>query len=201
MLGAHRSVVTRLARILLAITLCLIAAGCADDPSAAFFGAPPQARPTPAIDASANSDTSAGILASRLIHGGISRPDPRLTPGVIALTDLTAVCRSGKRIRGLFTPNGPLVSASDRSAVFSEYKISAANTRHYGLDFLIPLQLGGANTLKNIWPASTSHGVGFREKQVLNIRMHELVCRRDVPLDVAQKLIATDWVKLWLLYG
>jgi hypothetical protein len=94
-----------------------------------------------------------------------------------------------------------LVSPADQQAIFDEYHIPAANTKHYGLDFLVPLQLGGANARANMWPVSTSHGVGFHEKEVLNIRLHELVCRRDLQLDQAQKAVAADWVKLWLVYG
>lgn len=146
-------------------------------------------------------DSNAGLLASRLLRGAVARPDPKLTPGAVAVTDLTTVCRQSKRIHGLFNPLSPLVAQSDQQAVFAEYNISSANAKHYGLDFLVPLQLGGANTRANIWPASLSHGVGFHEKQVLNIRIHDLVCRRDVPLDQAQKEISIDWVKLWLLYG
>lgn len=182
--------------------IAMIAASCTDDPSAQYF--PPKSTApnrTPGIDATTSTDSNAGVLASRLLHGAVSRPDTKLTPGVVAVSDLTTVCRGSKRIRGLFTPSSPLVAKSDQQAVFAEYSISPGNTKHYGLDFLVPLQLGGANTRANIWPAALSHGIGFHEKQVLNIRIHELVCRRELPLDQAQRQISTDWVKLWLLYG
>jgi hypothetical protein len=120
---------------------------------------------------------------------------------VVATSDLTTVCRGPKRIRGLFTPTGPLISATDQQAVLAAYNIAPANAKHYAFDFLVPLQLGGANARANIWPASMSHGVGFHEKEVLNIRLHDLVCRRSIPLDVAQKEVAADWVKLWLNFG
>jgi hypothetical protein len=180
----------------------VIAASCTDDPSAQYFASKPSApNQSPGIDPTTSSNSNAGALASRLLHGAIARPDPKLTPGVVAVSDLTTVCHGSKRIRGLFTPSSPLVAQSDQQAVFAAYNIPAASTKHYGLDFLVPLQLGGANTVANIWPASVSHGIGFREKQVLNIRIHELVCRREIPLDQAQRQISTDWVKLWLLYG
>ena len=94
-----------------------------------------------------------------------------------------------------------MVSPADQQAIFDEYHIPAADTKHYGLDFLVPLQLGGSHDRANLWPASVSHGVGFKEKQVLNIRLHELACRRELDLAQAQKAVAADWVKLWLVYG
>jgi hypothetical protein len=45
------------------------------------------------------------------------------------------------------------------------------------------------------------HGVGFREKEILNIRLHVMVCQRAMPLDQAQRAVASDWVKLWLKVG
>jgi hypothetical protein len=184
------------------VAVAVFAAGCTDDPSAQYFATrPPSSPQAQQVNTNIAANVDAGLLATRLLHGGVSRPNPKLTPGVIAVKDLTTVCRGPKRIRGLFTPSDPLISLSTQRAVFAEYQITAANQKHYGLDFLVPLQLGGANTVANIWPASTSHGVGFHEKQVLNIRIHELVCERAMTLDEAQKSIATDWVKLWLNFG
>jgi hypothetical protein len=182
--------------------LSLVAASCTDDPSAQYFpSGPPSSNQSTAIGVGTTADLSAGILATRLLHGAVARPDLKVTPGAVAITDLTAVCHGSKRIPGQFTPLNPAISPSVRQAVFAEYNIPAANIKHYGLDFLVPLQLGGANVEANIWPASTSHGVGFHEKQVLNIRIHELVCQGAVPLAQAQKGIAIDWVKLWLDFG
>jgi hypothetical protein len=180
----------------------LIAASCTDDPSAKYFPSrAPAANQSAPIDSGTTVDLTAGLLAARLLHGAVARPDPKLTPGAVAITDLTTVCHSNKRIPGQFMALNPMISVSNRQAAFAEYNIASGNERHYGLDFLIPLQLGGANVRANIWPASASHGVGFHEKQVLNIRIHELVCEGAMPLAQAQKGIATDWVRLWLQFG
>jgi hypothetical protein len=186
---------------MLAIVL-LVGASCTDDPSAQYFPSrAPAINQSPAIDAGTTADLSAGLLATRLLHGAVARPDPKLTPGAVATTDLTTVCHGSKRIPYQFLPLNPMISPSARQAAFAEYNIAVANEKHYGLDFLIPPQLGGANARANIWPASASHGVGFHEKEVLNIRIHELVCQGAIPLAQAQKDIATDWVKLWLQFG
>jgi hypothetical protein len=188
--------------IVMLAAVSLLFMGCSDDPSAQYFPTrAPAPNQSPSVDSSTTTDLSAGLLASRLLHGAVARPNLKLTPGAVGVTDLSAVCHAGKRISNQFMPLNPMISPVNRQAVFAEYGIAAANIRHYGLDFLVPLQLGGANVRANIWPASTSHGVGFHEKEVLNIRIHELVCQGAMPLAVAQKQIITDWVKLWLDFG
>jgi len=134
-------------------------------------------------------------------HGPLARPDPNLTPGVIATSDVATVCSQSKHTRGLYGSNNVLISQEDQQAILSAYKVPAQQAKHYGFDFLIPLQLGGANARPNIWPVSRTHGVGFHEKYVLNIRMHVLVCHGDMPLDQAQRAMASDWIKLWMRYG
>ena len=89
---------------------------------------------------------------------------------------------------------------SQRLQVLSDYGIPADRYADYGLDYLVPLQLGGAAVIENIWPAAVS-GVGFHEKEQLNYRMRLLVCQGSMPLGDAQKEIATDWYSLWVKYA
>jgi hypothetical protein len=191
-------------RLTTAVLLGMVAAlgaGCAADPSAQYF---PTSQPvaTPVSGDVNFAGTPAGSGSTMVLpHGPLARPDPKLTPGVIASTDVAAVCRQSKRARGSYSQSNLLISAGDQQAVLDAYKIPAQQAKHYGFDFLIPLQLGGANARANIWPLLRNHGVGFREKYVLNIRMHVLVCHGDMGLDQAQKAIATDWIKLWMQYG
>jgi hypothetical protein len=109
--------------------------------------------------------------------------------------------RESKHTRGLYSQNNLLIPPADQQAVLAAYKIPAQQAKHYGFDFLIPLQLGGANARQNIWPMSRTRGVGFREKYVLNIRMHVLVCHGEIPLQQVQQAIASDWIKLWMQYA
>lgn len=198
----HRVLALRFALAVLAIALlAVVSSGCTDDPSAPYFLAGREAAPTPSIDSTSGSQSAPNVIDARFIHGGVDRPDPNLTPGLVASTDLVAICQMGKRIHGEFLLRDPLIAPSVQQEALAEYNIPAARAPHYGLDFLVPLQLGGANAIQNIWPVSTTHGVGFREKEILNIRLHVLVCERQMPLDQAQKAVATDWVKLWLKVG
>jgi hypothetical protein len=123
----------------------------------------------------------------------VARPNQRLTPGVVALRDLTTVCQQPKRTRA------PIPYAQQLS-VLSEYRITSWNASNYGLDFLVPVQLGGAAVMGNIWPAALS-GIGFHEKEQVNYRMRLLVCQGGMPLGEAQREIAADWYSLWVKYA
>jgi len=183
-------------------TLVFLSASCASDPSAGYFPTTQPVATHSPQSANGSAAKSFGSATTMLVpHGPLARPDPNLTPGAVATTDLATVCRQSKHTPGLYGPNNVLIAPGDQQAILSAYRISAQQAKHYGFDFLIPLQLGGANTRPNIWPVSRTHGVGFREKYVLNIRIHVLVCHGDMPLDQAQRAIATDWIKLWMRYG
>jgi hypothetical protein len=123
----------------------------------------------------------------------VARPNPRLTPGVVAVRDVAAVCQQPKRARAP-------VPFGQQQAILTAYGITAQDAKKYALDYLVPLQLGGATVNANLWPAAT-RGFGFHEKQQLNARLRILVCRGEVPLADAQRDIAADWYVEWLLYG
>jgi hypothetical protein len=132
--------------------------------------------------------------------GSVARPDPRLTPGAVALSDPTAVCRQSRHAPRISNTN-PLLSVAEQGAIYKSYRVAPNTIKRYSLDFLVPLQLGGAVTPANVWPISLTKGMGFAEKQRLNVRMHILVCHGEMPLADAQKLMADDWVALWVRYG
>jgi hypothetical protein len=188
------------AALALAAAATAVLVSCSPDPSAPYF---PSAAATP--------DSPAKVLAQASVPspsagvpiptGTIARPDPKLTPGATATTDVAAICHQSSHAKGIFSPRSRLVSAADQSAVFSAYHISPTQAKHYGLDFLIPLQLGGANSRANLWPMPLNRGLNFHQKQVLNIRVHVLVCHGEMRIDQAQRAFETDWVKLWSQYG
>lgn len=183
------------------IAVLTVAVACGGDPSAQYFQVQQSSSHGTSLDATNGDQVTGATVDPRLLHGPVDRPDPKLTPGAVAITDLTAVCRLPKRVHAAFTLRDPLISLAVQQAVFSEYSIPPAKAAHYGLDFLVPLQLGGANVRANIWPIADTHGVGFREKEILNIRLHVLVCERQMPLDQAQRAVVSDWVNLWLRFG
>ncbi len=67
----------------------------------------------------------------------------------------------------------------------------------YELDHLIPIELGGASTVANLWPQPWDGPVGAHVKDRLEDWLHSLVCFGRLPLDVAQHEIAADWVSAY----
>jgi hypothetical protein len=67
----------------------------------------------------------------------------------------------------------------------------------YELDHLIPLELGGANSLDNIWPEAAEPTPGFHEKDWLENYLHKQVCGGNLALTTARWLIARDWVSAY----
>ncbi len=121
-------------------------------------------------------------------------PQARLTPGDTVFMSKADVCTSALE-------NDPAaVPASLRQAVFREYGVSEDQPREYELDYLITPKLGGATSLRNLWPEPYSARWNARVKDQLEDRLHSMVCRGDIDLATAQRDIATDWVAAYRKY-
>ena len=68
------------------------------------------------------------------------------------------------------------------------------------LDHLIPLELGGADAVDNIWPQPAKPVPGFHEKDKLENYLHKQVCAGKMALVDAQALIRTNWVAAYSQY-
>jgi hypothetical protein len=73
--------------------------------------------------------------------------------------------------------------------------------RDYEEDHLISLELGGApKNEQNLWPEAYAGSCGARVKDVIERKLNRLVCSGDLPLRMAQHMIATDWVAAYNRY-
>jgi hypothetical protein len=128
-----------------------------------------------------------------LISGGVSVPKRALTPGAVTTTNTTEVCDR--------TPaqNAQTIPIGLESQVYSEYRIGPTQQSRYLLDLLVPISLGGAMTLSNIWPA-TVEGTGFVQKAQLDHILKDDVCHRFLTLRQAQRALETNWYAAWLKY-
>ena len=120
-------------------------------------------------------------------------PDSKLTPGEI-FPGVTAaqVCVSG------WAEAHRNVTEEVRHQVFAEYGLSYGVHGSYEVDHLIPLELGGSNDIRNLWPEPQGGSQpGYPSKDRLENRLHQLVCDGSVTLAAAQHAIATNW---WAAY-
>lgn len=137
-----------------------------------------------------------GIIASALLLISFSgfadelpfRPDAKLTPGAVLTTDTATVCEPGyaKSVRH--------TSGKLKAQVYRAYGIDRASG-HFEVDHLISLELGGADVAENLWPESyDTIPWNAHVKDKLENRLHALVCAGRLPLEQAQREIASDWI-------
>jgi hypothetical protein len=82
--------------------------------------------------------------------------------------------------------------------VFASYGIPYSTHTRYELDHLIPLELGGNNTARNLWPEPlTDDDKIGPSKDALENHLHALVCSGQLDLGAAQRGIATNWLGMW----
>jgi hypothetical protein len=121
--------------------------------------------------------------------------DLRVTPGVVFHVTVATICRSG------YATSVRDVPESEKNQVYAEYGITHHTTDQYEIDHLISLELGGSNAIGNLWPELNDHPKGYlNSKDILENRLHDLVCEGKVGLATAQKAIATDWVSAYHQY-
>jgi hypothetical protein len=71
----------------------------------------------------------------------------------------------------------------------------SANASCYEEDHLISLEIGGdPRSPDNLWPEPWFGNWNAHMKDVLENKLHRMVCDGQIPLRAAQKAIASDWV-------
>lgn len=126
-------------------------------------------------------------------HGML--PDPACTPGSVGSTDAATICVSGFELR--HRPGGAVTA---KKAAMAAYHLAPELSGRTEYDHLIPLSLGGANDVTNLWPeVSDLPGGGFRNsKDGVELRVLHWVCsaplaQRQQRLTDTQAAMARDW--------
>ena len=70
----------------------------------------------------------------------------------------------------------------------------------YEVDHLISLELGGSNSVRNLWPEPYDIHWNAHVKDALENRLHSLVCDGTVSMETAQKAISTNWINAYKTY-
>ena len=112
-----------------------------------------------------------------------SLPDPKLTPGRVA--------RSEDDRRG--------VTVEMEQKVFARYKLPWSSRPAFKIDHLIPLELGGADTIDNLWPQSLrAKPYGWERKELLTDVLLQRIARKQITLQQAQEQISRDWIDAFI---
>ncbi len=115
--------------------------------------------------------------------------DPMLTPGATnpAVTEATihqTICTRG------YTATVRNVSTRTKSVVYAEYHVAQSDKRRYVIDHLVPLEVGGSNDVKNLWPEPKADA---EQKDQIENLLHARVCNGTVDLATAQQTFETEW--------
>ncbi len=121
-------------------------------------------------------------------------PNSRLTPGDTLDVSAKDICVPGYATKVRDVPE------SVKQQAYKEYGILTHAPRAYEVDHLISLELGGSNSLKNLWPESYTGNWNAHVKDKLENKLHELVCKGDLELSTAQQVIAADWLAAYRKY-
>jgi len=121
-------------------------------------------------------------------------PNPQLTPGAVRTDNRQEICAT--RTLGLRH-----VSASLKHRVYAEYglRCGARCGQLYEVDHLISLEIGGSNDLRNLWPQPYKP-IGARQKDVLENKLHKMICDRTITVERAQQEIAGNWYAAYKKY-
>lgn len=146
---------------------------------------------------------SAPSCKVRTASDGFFLPDPTCTPGAINPTVTTEVLQD-PNFRTVCV-RGQATSEEQKHETYSWYGIAsptnnAGSTQTCELDHLISLELGGADTLDNIWPQCGPPDVAlseryFKRKDGVENYLARQVREGKMSLDEAQRGIAADWTQ------
>ena len=146
--------------------------------------------------------TNQGVRRAHYRHDGPALlNDLAVTPGAVRTTSEDAICHSGttKQFRHTTESTKKQVYVEygvDKSKTLPGTKPNAVDAKRplFEIDHLISLELGGADTIKNLWPQGYYwHPAGAHEKDLLENELHKLVCSGEMQPTDAQKCIAQDW--------
>ncbi len=122
------------------------------------------------------------------------RPIAYLTPGAtrpVTVADLCTTRRAPPRA----------ITARVRQAVIRDYSMEHVPAHDYELDYLITPELGGSDDRRNLWPERySSDSWNARVKDELEELLPKLVCAGKLPLETAQRDMATDWIAAYKKY-
>ena len=123
------------------------------------------------------------VLAADLRAQQSLLPNPKLTPGRIARADKD---RLG-------------VTVAMEQKVFARYRLPWSRREAFKIDHLIPLELGGADTIDNLWPQSLrARPYGPDRKELLTEVLLQRIAKGQLTLAQAQEQIAYDWIDAFI---
>jgi hypothetical protein len=142
-----------------------------------------------ALSCSLGTANSAAALRAR----GPSLPDHRLTPGSTVHVGKTALCRPR------YSSRVPTPSSRQKARAVARYGVKRS-AHAFKVDHLVSVNLGGSNSLANLWPERYDGSWGAQKKDRLEKKLRTLVCSGALRLASARRQIAHNWIAAYKRY-
>lgn len=133
--------------------------------------------------------SSIALLAVSSSAFAATLPRSSLTPGAVDARVTQAMILQTICTRG-YHASVRKVSTSTKSKVYAEYHVKKRDEGKYVIDHLVPLEVGGASVLANLWPELKKEA-NAKDKIERTIRAR--VCAGQVDLTTAQRAFTADW--------
>jgi len=137
------------------------------------------------------------------MSNGFPMPDPACTPGAINPHVTVAVLKS--RSFNTHCTRDQATTSREKSRAYGYYGIphprdNTGRDQTCELDHLVSLELGGADTLDNIWPQCGPDDVAlrqryFKQKDKVENYLARQVEKGKMSLEEAQRGVASDWTQ------
>ena len=137
------------------------------------------------------------VNAAGAVLPNSARTPGALNPSVTQATIGRTICVTGWT--STIRPSSSVTTGLKVAQLASGYTYRGDTaTRDYEEDHLISLELGGAPSAEaNLWPEPYNSPEGARVKDVLENKLHSLICGGTITLATAQRAIASNW---WIAY-
>jgi hypothetical protein len=164
-----------------------------------------------------------GLSLTGASAGSFRKPDPKLVGKTLAERTKTSGCTVGPNPDRRCSPGAyysKLTKAVLCSADFTTTKVRYVPQSvkytvegEYGMeqkkwggaleiDHIVSLELGGSNEIANLFPEGLYAHPGYKIKDKLENKLHDLVCAGKIGLRSVQRAITTDWQALYQkVYG
>lgn len=146
-----------------------------------------------------NRGISSGSQTERAAGSDGSLPDPFLTPGAVSTATKEEVCNTRtSTIRNV--PESLKKQVYLRYGMKGKHDLWCNTSEGCEVDHLQSLEISGTNDINNLWPQPYIGTWNAHQKDLLENKLHKMVCDGDISLEEAQTAIRTNWIEAYKKY-
>ncbi|MCU1385849.1 MAG: hypothetical protein JWL71_4546 [Acidobacteria bacterium] len=124
----------------------------------------------------------------------IGLPSSSLTPGDARKVTKEQICAPG------YAASIKVTKESTKEEAFSRYGLRDGKSTTEVLDHLIPIELGGTDSIENLWPEPAHGQWNATQKDALEQKMLGMVCDGTLTVKQAQSAMKKNWVLAYQQY-